>query len=37
MGESLADRKILITGIANENSLALKIARELQREGAELV
>jgi enoyl-[acyl-carrier protein] reductase I len=37
MDKSLAGLKILITGIANENSLALEIARELKREGAELV
>ncbi len=37
MPGTLANRRILITGIADENSLALAIARELMSEGAELV
>jgi enoyl-[acyl-carrier protein] reductase I len=37
MSAALSDRRILITGIANEQSLALAIAEELQSEGAELV
>jgi len=37
MTASLSDRRILVTGIADENSLALEIAKVLQREGAELV
>jgi enoyl-[acyl-carrier protein] reductase I len=37
MGKPLAGRRILITGIANENSLALAVAEQLQNEGAELV
>ncbi|MEM9175439.1 MAG: SDR family oxidoreductase [Myxococcota bacterium] len=37
MPDSLTDRRILITGIADENSLALAIARGLKEEGAELV
>lgn len=37
MNPSLADRRVLVTGIADEHSLALEIARVLQREGASLV
>ncbi len=37
MNAPLAGRKILITGIADEASLALKIAVHLQRAGAQLV
>ena len=37
MSTPLDGRKILITGIADEASLALKIALQLQRAGAELV
>ena len=37
MSAALSDRRILITGIANEQSLALAIADELLAEGAELV
>lgn len=36
MKNALAGRRILITGIADEASLALKIAVHLQREGAQL-
>jgi enoyl-[acyl-carrier-protein] reductase (NADH) len=37
MDAALSDRRILITGIANEQSLALAIAERLRAEGAELV
>lgn len=37
MTRPLDGRRILITGIANENSLALAVARQLQNEGADLV
>ena len=37
MASSLDGRRILITGIANENSLALSIAKHLLDEGAELI
>ncbi len=37
MGGALTDRRILVTGIADENSLALAIARTLRDEGAEVV
>lgn len=37
MPETLAGRRILVTGIADENSLALAIARGLLAEGASLV
>lgn len=37
MTKPLAGRRILITGIANENSLALAVAQQLQNEGADLV
>jgi enoyl-[acyl-carrier protein] reductase I len=37
MTAALAQRRILVTGVADENSLALEIARVLQREGADLV
>ena len=37
MTAHLDGRRILVTGIADESSLALEIARTLEREGAELV
>ncbi len=37
MNDHLAGRRILVTGIADENSLALDVARALVDEGAELV
>ncbi len=37
MAGNLANRRILVTGIADENSLALSIARGLAQEGAALV
>lgn len=37
MHAPLTDRRILVTGIADENSLALRIARGLKEAGAELV
>jgi enoyl-[acyl-carrier protein] reductase I len=37
MHDHLAGRRILVTGIADENSLALDVARALVDEGAELV
>lgn len=37
MTKPLNGRRILITGIANENSLALAVAKQLQNEGADLV
>ena len=37
MNLPLSNRRILITGIANEQSLALAVAERLQAEGADLV